>query len=76
MLEEASSRALTVNVGVGIGEPKRVEIVVRHVSVRVGGQEEILSETEPDVPSETVTPRTLLPRPDSWNDAGPGGHGV
>ena len=42
-------RESQVNVGVAIGEPKRTEIVVRHVSVGVNGQEETLSETVRDV---------------------------
>lgn len=66
----------TVNVGVGVGEPRRVEIVVRHVRVGVDGQEEILSEKTRDVPPDTVSPQTLLPRPESGNGTGQGGHGV
>jgi len=52
-----------VNVGVGIGEPKCVEIVVRHVSIGVNGQEETLSETVRDVPPDTVSPQRMLPKP-------------
>jgi hypothetical protein len=51
-LEGRLRRGAQVNVGVASGEPRRVEIVVRHVRVGVNGQEEILSETERDVPSD------------------------
>ena len=62
-LEGRLRRGTQVNVGVASGEPRRVEIVVRHVSVGVNGQEETLSETVRDAQSDTVSPQRMLPKP-------------
>lgn len=74
-LEGRLRHGAQVNVGVAMGtqEPKHVKIVVQHVRLGADGREEILSETERDVPPEPGSAQTLLPRPDSGNGSGPGG---